>query len=153
MINKIIKVFLDNDEVRLKNKDKKKSSMTNVLDYYGKTGEFAIRVARMTRCTVTYVDQRPWYDYAKFRFRVHNVTTKVKSIEATPTEPRPEISSDKYSLISSLEVPIECTQDWLDWAARHLIPFGLIACRAEMPWKKIAKLDHFGFIYQYTPTL
>ena len=154
MINKVIKVFLDNDENIKKAKDKQgKRFLTNILDYYGRTGEFSIRVAKLTRCTVTYVEQKPWFDYAKFRFRLHDVNLKIKSVEATPQVPRPEIEAEKYGLISSLDVPITSDKDWEDWAARHLIPYGLIACKAEMSWKKIAQLDHFGYIYQYVPTL
>lgn len=152
MINKIIKVFLDNEENIKQPKKDGKRFITNVMDYYGKSGEFSIRLAKLTRCTVTYVDQKPWYDYARFRFRLHDTNIRIKSIEATPHLPRPEID-EKYGLISSLDVPINSDKDWEDWAARHLIPYGLIACKAEMSWKKIAQLDHFGFIYQYVPAL
>jgi len=154
MINKVIKIYLDNEDTRRKNKDKKgKSFMTNILDYYGRTGEFAIRATKLTKCTVSYVEQKPWFDYARFRFRMHDVGTKIKCIEATPQVPRPEIEDEKFGLISSLDVPITSDKDWEDWVSRHLIPYGLLACKAEMPWKKIAQLEHFGYIYQYVPTL
>lgn len=154
LINKVIKVFLDNEETMKANKNKKgKSYMTNILDYYGRSGEFAIRVAKLTRCTVTYVEQNPWYGYAKFRFRMHDVNMRVKTLEATPQTPRPEIEDEKFGLISALDVPLNSDKDWEDWASRRLIPYGLIACKAEMPWKKIAQLEHFGYIYQFVPTL
>ncbi len=122
----------------------------NVLDYYGKTGEFSFRVARRSKCRVTYVDQQPWFQYAKFRFKAHSVHYVVKPFEATPQDSRPELG-EKFGFISSLELPQVVTPDWVEWCERHLHYYGFLATYAEMPWKKVCRLGEQGFIYQFEP--
>lgn len=134
------------------------SKINNVLDYYGKTGEFSFRLGKRTKARVTFVDQNPWLDFAKYRFRLQGVHYSVKSIEATPGMPRPNLN-EKYGFISSLEMPLEVTNDWVEWFHEHLYPYGFVATCADLskinikenyPFKKVWPIPNIGFIWQLT---
>jgi hypothetical protein len=131
--------------------DTPKPVINNVLDYYGKTGEFAFRVARSTKCRVTYVDQNPYFDFAKFRFRAKGVHYTIKSVPADPIHPRPDLGDERYGFIMSPDLPLEVTPDWLAWLETHIYPYGLMATRAKMPWKAVAKVANDCYIYQFVP--
>lgn len=140
--------------------DTPKSRLNNILDYYGKTGEFSFRVGKMTKCRVTYIDQDKYFNYAKFRFRLHGVHYKVKSVEATPSAPRPDLGDERYGLISMLELPLEVTPDWIEWYKERLFPYGFVATCAALPlttdtvpgpFRKVKVLPSIGYIYQLMP--
>lgn len=123
-----------------------------VLDYYGKSGELAIRIARgckNKKLHITYIDQNPWFDYARFRFKAHKLMYNIGAIEATTANPRPKLN-EKFALISTLDLPINVDQDWLDWIGDHIIPYGIVVTSASLPWKLIDKTKKFSF-YQYVP--
>lgn len=122
-----------------------------VLDYYGKTGELSLRIAKDTRCSVLFVDQGAWADYAMLRSKLYRVADKMRVIEATPAYPRPQLDDDRFGLISALEVPLTADAEWLEWLQIHTLPYGFVASKAELPWKKVYKLKPYGFIYQYVP--
>lgn len=122
-----------------------------VLDYYGKTGELALRIAKDTKCNVVFVDQGSWAEYALVRSKLYRVADKVQIVEASPAYPRPNLDDERFGFISALEVPLSSTPDWIAWVQTHLLPFGFIASKAELDWKKVAKLQPSGFIYQYIP--
>jgi len=140
--------------------DTPKSKLNNVLDYYGKTGELAFRLGKLTKCRVTYVDQDKYFNYAKFRFRMHGVHYRVKSVEASAAVPRPDLGDERYGLISMLELPLEVTADWIQWYQDRLFPYGFVATCASLPlitdpipgpFKKVAVLPQIGYIYQLMP--
>jgi hypothetical protein len=127
---------------------KEEKSFKNILDYYGKTGEFSVRAAKMLPgFRVSFIDQNPWFNYLKYRSRLHGVHHLIKTTEATPNKPRPDNLEEHFGLISALEAPHVCSDDWLEWLDIHLIPLGFIGSKAELPWKKVAKLE-LGFLYQ-----
>jgi hypothetical protein len=155
-INKMIPwvtKYLNNISLNKNPKDKAIKQYSNVLDYYGKTGEFSIKIASQpnNKCRITYVDQNPWFDYAKFRFRLSGKHYTIESVEATPDNPRPYWSEDKYGFINNLEVMLTASEDWMKWIEKKLMPYGLIATAATLPFKKVAQLDEKSFIYQYIP--
>jgi hypothetical protein len=143
------------------NKKKAWSQMNSVLDYYGRTGQFSLHLGARTKSKITYVDQVPWFPYAKFRFRKHRTHFRTRAVEADPMNPRPIGEYERYGFISSLETPVPtkdangkailASQEWIDWFAAHTIPLGFVATCAELPWKKVAVLPGIGFIYQHVP--
>jgi hypothetical protein len=128
-----------------------KSPFHSVLDYYGKTGELALRIARDTKCDTTFVEQGTWAEYALYRAKLYKLSTKIKVEEAFPGFPRPHLDDERFGMIVALEAPLTVDKEWLDWVKVHLLPYGFIASKAEFDWKKVAKLNPYGYIYQYIP--
>lgn len=123
-----------------------------VLDYYGKSGELAIRIAKSCKnkkIRITYIDQNPWFSYAKFRFKAHKLLYNIEPIEATANNPRPSLDK-KFSIISTPDLPITVNQDWINWIYDSLIPYGIVVTAAKLPWKLIDQTQKFNF-YQYIP--
>lgn len=133
----------------------------NILDYYGKTGELSYRLGKSTKSRITYVDQSPWFDLAKYRFRLQSVHSSVIPVQATPAQPRPNLTGEHYGFISSLDMPIQVTDEWMEWIYDHLHTYGFMATCATLPCKgdkenpgpfqKVAVLSKIGFIYQLLP--
>jgi len=128
-----------------------KNPYMNFLDYYGKTGELALRVARDTNCEVTFVDQGSWAEYTAARAKMYRLADKIHVVETTPGFPRPKLDDMRFGMISALEAPVQADGDWLKYLEIHLLPHGFVASKADLPWKKVAKLQPFGYIYQYVP--
>jgi len=130
--------------------DTPKSKVKNVLDYYGRTGEFTLKVARLTDCRVTYIDQQPWFNYIKTRTQIRGVRHIARGIEATPSTSRPDVTDQQYGLICSLDLPLTPTPDWLDWAYRLLYPNCFLVTRCQLDWKRVAIIEPHWTIYQKT---
>lgn len=123
-----------------------------ILDYYGKSGELAMRIAKgckNKKLHISYIDQNPWYTYAKFRFKSHKLMYNISTIEATPANPRPELT-EKFALISTLDLPLTVTEDWTNWLNDCLIPAGIVVTRTTLNRKLIDVAGPFKF-YQNLP--
>ena len=127
--------------------------LSEILDYYGKTGEFSLRTARIFKRPITYVDQNTWLKYAQFRLRLHHLAAYVRCIEATQTNYRPTLNK-RFDFISTLDIPIKeenVDNDYMNWLTLHMKPYGLVASRVKLPLKTVAKLEPFGYISQWVP--
>lgn len=134
-------------------KDKKNSF--NVLDYYGKSAELSIRIAKACRnknIKITYVDQPEWFGYAKFRLKYHKLyNVRIEPIEVNAIQYRPELTR-KYAVISTMDLPINPDQEWHDWLSDIWLPMGFLLTRhSNLAFKKIDIVGPFT-IYQNTPS-
>jgi hypothetical protein len=127
--------------------------LSEILDYYGKTGEFALRTARLFKKPVTFVDQAIWQKYTQFRISLHHLAAYVRCIEATQTNYRPTLNK-RFDFISTLDIPMEeasINTEFMEWLTSHMTPYGLVASRLKLPLKTVAKLEPFGYISQWVP--